>query len=266
MVRQPAVAGQFYPGNRQALVEQMQKLISGSVNKKDVVGAMVPHAGYMYSGRVAGEVYSRLTSSETYVVISPNHTGYGSRFAVSSESWNTPIGEVEVDAELVDLVRKNTDLVEDDPEAHVYEHSVEVQIPFIQTVAPKAKILPLTVQRAGIEQLCEVSGALSTSVKDLQRDVTVIASSDMTHYESRRSASEKDKLAIQKILDLDPEGLIEMVEARNISMCGYVPVAMMLMYSKDMDAGESELIRYTDSGEVTGDTEQVVGYAGIIIF
>ena len=266
MVREPAVSGQFYPGSRQLLLEEMENLIPANEEKIEAIGAVAPHAGYMYSGAVAGEVYARLKPSKTYVVISPNHTGYGSRFACSSEPWSTPLGNVEVDTDLLAAVMKNYALITEDPSAHLYEHSIEVQLPFIQQIAPGARILPLTVQHGSSGQLQEVADAITLAVKGSSRDVTVIASSDMTHYESRRSAEQKDRLAIQRVLELDPEGLMEVVESKNISMCGYIPVALMLLYARNMNASKSELIRYTDSGEVTGDTDQVVGYAGIIVY
>jgi AmmeMemoRadiSam system protein B len=265
MTRQPIVAGQFYPAGKDTLEEQLEDMIPDVSDKTDAMGAVSPHAGYMYSGSTAGEVYARLIPKDTYIIISPNHTGYGSRFSASSEPWSTPLGTVDIDRELLSAIMDETGLLKEDPAAHAFEHSVEVQIPFIQKTAPGAKIIPMTLSFGNIDEYRELAGAVVSGAKKLGRKVMVIASSDMTHYESRVSAAEKDRKAIQKVLDLDPEGLLEVVEKNDISMCGYIPTAIMLMCANKMGAKKAELIKYTDSGEATGDTEQVVGYAGIIV-
>lgn len=266
MTRAPAVAGQFYPGDRRSLLRELEGMVPEVSNKIDAVGAVSPHAGYIYSGPVAGEVYAKLKPRDTYIILSPNHTGYGGRFASSREAWKTPLGEVEVNIRLLDAVMAGTDLVTEDPRAHAFEHSIEVQLPFIQKTSPHAKIVPVTVQSGSFEELEEVAGAIASAVKGVKESVTIISSSDMTHYEHRKRAQEKDKLAIQAVLDLDARGLLRVVENKNISMCGYIPTAIMIMAAKELGAKKGELIRYTDSGEASGDIEQVVGYAGIIVY
>jgi len=266
MVRRPAVAGQFYPGGEKQLLKALDAMIPSRSVKIDAIGAVSPHAGYTYSGHVAGEVYGRIRPKDTYVVLSPNHTGAGARFAASADTWETPLGKIDVDADLLSGIMRNTDLVKTDPAAHISEHSIEVQLPFIQKIAPAARIVPITVQYGDITEYEEVADAIAGSVKDLARDATVIASSDMSHYESRASASGKDKLAIQAVLDLDEEALLDVVEEKDISMCGCIPAAMMIMYAKKQNAKKAELVKYADSGDVTGDTDQVVGYAGIIVY
>jgi len=266
MVREPAVAGQFYAGDKGRLEKDLDDMILQQQEKIDAIGAVSPHAGYMYSGGVAGQVYGRLSPGDVYIILSPNHTGYGARFALSAESWRTPLGEIQVDEKIAASLKDKTELIEENRDAHVYEHSIEVQIPFIQRVSPQAKIVPMTVQFGSLAELQEVAGAIASSIMESGQKAIIIASSDMTHYESRDNASKKDRLAIQKILELDPEGLLNVVEEMDISMCGCIPTAIMLMASKKLGAEKAELVHYTDSGDVTGDTFQVVGYAGIVVY
>jgi len=266
MVRNPVVAGQFYPASKTSLIKELDQMVPDRTEKINAIGAVVPHAGYMYSGAIAGEVYARLKSKSTYVILSPNHTGYGKRFASSSEVWRTPLGNVNVDEELLARMLEGTSLITDDPTAHAFEHSIEVQLPFIQKISPEAEIVPMTVQHGELMELDEVASSISSAIKETARDVTILASSDMTHYESRTSAKEKDELAIERVLDLDAEGLLKVVEKKNISMCGYIPAVIMLMCAKKMNAKKAILVKYADSGDVTGDTIQVVGYAGIVVY
>ncbi len=266
MVRNPAVSGQFYPANKGSLLDDLENMIPDRSDKIDAVGAIVPHAGYIYSGPVAGEVYARLKPRSTYIILSPNHTGYGARFASWSEPWRTPLGVVDVDRDLLAAMMQETGLVTEDPAAHAFEHSIEVQLPFIQKTSPAGKIVPMTIQYGNLSEYQEVADAIVSAAKRAARDVVILASSDMTHYESRKSAKEKDQKAIRAVLALDAEGLLDVVEKNNISMCGYIPAAIMLMCAKKMNAKKAELVRYSDSGDVTGDITQVVGYAGIIVY
>ena len=266
MVRNPVVAGQFYPGSRDELTRELDKMIPVCPDKIGAVGVVVPHAGYVFSGQVAGEVYAKVEPRNTYLILSPNHTGYGSRFAASGEPWETPLGMVDIDKDFLAAVMRRTELVTEDALAHVAEHSIEVQLPFIQRTSPGAKIVPITVQRGDFSELNEVADALVFAAGERENEVLIVASSDMTHYESREDAGKKDEAAIRKVLELDAEGLMEVVEREDITMCGYIPVAIMLMCAKRMNAKKSELVKYSDSGDVTGDTAQVVGYAGIIVY
>lgn len=266
MAREPVVAGQFYPAGRKDLLHALEGMLTEGPDKVDAIGVVSPHAGYMYSGKVAGDVYSRLQPKDTYIIISPNHTGSGGPFAVSLEQWDTPLGRVDIDAGMADSIISGTSLVREDPKAHAFEHSIEVQLPFIQIVSPDARIVPLTVRGGSRAEYAEVAGAIVNAVKGSPGNVLIVASSDMTHYESRSSAREKDMKAIRHVLDIDPEGLLDVVELCNISMCGYIPTAIMLMCARELGATGTDLVKYTDSGEVTGNTEQVVGYAGIIVY
>ncbi|MFH1305047.1 MAG: AmmeMemoRadiSam system protein B [Candidatus Omnitrophota bacterium] len=265
MTREPVVAGQFYPSDREELLNELSGMIPAGLEKTKAIGAVVPHAGYPYSGAVAGAVYARLAAQKTYIILGPNHTGNGECFAACRGLWRTPLGIMGTDEDLLTAIMRNTSHVTEDPAAHLSEHSIEVQLPFIQQTAPGAGIVSLTLREGRIPALQEISAAIVSAIREEDADVVIIASSDMTHYESREAAREKDHAAIQAILDLDGEELVKIVKERNISMCGYIPVAIMLMCAKKMGAKKSELIKYCDSGDVSGDTAQVVGYAGVIV-
>jgi len=265
MIREPVMAGQFYSADRDALLAELKAMVPETEPKIDACGIMVPHAGYVYSGQTAGAVYGGITPKDTYIIFGPNHSGRGSDFAYSSDLWQTPLGELSPDTELFENIMTRTDLIAEDSAAHSFEHSIEVQLPFIQWTAPGAKIVPIAARYGDISDLREIAGAVGSAVKEMSRDVVIVASSDMTHYESREEASRKDKKAIQKILDLDAEGLLEVVEKDNISMCGYISTVIMILTVKELRARKGTLIKYTDSGEVTGDISQVVGYAGIVV-
>lgn len=268
MDRRPFVAGQFYPGKKKELLEELNSLFSACADAKkiDAIGAVVPHAGYIYSGRIAAEVYAKIKPKKTYVILCPNHTSYGARFAVTSEAWLTPLGRVEIDREFLDELISSTELIEEDSTAHLSEHAIEVHLPFIQKTAPVAKIVPICVKSAGFQVLKEAADAITRSVEKRAKEVIIIASSDMTHYECRDVVKAKDNKAIQKILGLDAKGLIEVVEKNNITMCGYVPAAIMLMCVQAIGARKAKLLKYADSGDVTGEIFSVVGYAGIVIY
>ena len=228
MIREPVMAGQFYSADRDDLLAELKAMVPENEPKIDACGIMVPHAGYMYSGQTAGAVYGRINPKNTYVIFGPNHSGRGADFAYSSDLWQTPLGELSPDTELFENIMTHTDLIAEDSAAHSFEHSIEVQLPFIQRTAPGAKIVPITARYGNISDLREIAAAVGSAVKEMPRDVVIVASSDMTHYESREEASRKDKKAIQKILDLDAEGLLEVVEKDNISMCGYISTVIML--------------------------------------
>ncbi|MFH1798165.1 MAG: AmmeMemoRadiSam system protein B, partial [Candidatus Omnitrophota bacterium] len=264
-IREPVAAGGFYKGVKNSLLEELEAMIPAIDDKIGAIGAVCPHAGYIYSGAVAGEVYGRLKSKETYIILGPNHTGYGRRFALSNTRWQTPLGVVNIDEELADAVERETVLVVKDSAAHMFEHSIEVQLPFIQKVAPQAEILPMIIGQGSLSELEEVANAIAGAVKNTGRNVIIIASSDMSHYLPRKMAKIKDRLAIDMVLALNAKGLLRVVEENDISMCGYLPAAVMLMAAKMMGAVKGELIKYSDSGEITGSPSEVVGYAGIIV-
>ncbi|MCK5450614.1 MAG: AmmeMemoRadiSam system protein B [Candidatus Omnitrophica bacterium] len=265
MVRVPAVAGRFYPEDKESLEEELNLMFPTVIEKTKAIGAIVPHAGYMYSGKVAGAVYARLLPKSTYIIISPNHTGVGSRFSLSEDLWQTPMGTVSINRELLDRISDEAGILEVDPTAHAAEHSIEVQLPFLQRISPGFDIVPLTVRIGNVPELKKIAESIAKAINDIEADAMIIASSDMSHYESRETTEYKDKIAIDRILDLDAEGLIKVVEEKNISMCGYIPSAIMLLCAKNLGAKTAELVEYSDSGYVSGETDQVVGYAGVIV-
>ncbi len=266
MIRNPIVAGQFYPGSPSALEAQIEGFIDEQAPKEEVIGLISPHAGYMYSGPVAGAVISRVKFKDTFVIMGPNHTGMGRRFSIMTEgAWRTPLGEVEIDSELGKSILAASSHLQEDEVAHLQEHSIEVQIPFLQYFNRDVKIVPIILAPADGATYKEIGRGIAKAIKDLNKEVVIIASSDMTHYEPQESANRKDKQAIEAILELNEDELLKRVEELRITMCGYAPAVSLITASKDLGAGEAELVKYQTSGDVIGDYSSVVGYAGIII-
>ncbi len=266
MIRQPAVAGQFYPGTAEELRAAIDGLVDKEVVKEEVIGLVSPHAGYIYSGSVAGATISRIKFRDTFIVIGPNHTGRGKPFSIMTEgAWQTPLGEVAIDSELARQIRDDSSHLEEDTAAHQNEHSVEVQIPFLQYFKPDVKIVPIVLASASADVLKEIGREIAGAVSRLKRPVVILASSDMTHYEPQAAAAEKDRQAIGAILDMDEDKLLERVAGLGISMCGYVPVVAMMAAARELGAGTAELVKYQTSGDISGDYGRVVGYAGIIL-
>ena len=260
-MRRPVVAGQFYRGDPEGLRSQLKSCFDVSVPKEEgAKGAVVPHAGYVYSGQVAAHVYAALPTAETYVIIGPNHRGIGSAVALSQETWSTPLGEVEVDKEIVDALSAN---IEVDEIAHQYEHSIEVQLPFLQYRFKDFKIVPICMGLQDENTAREVSIDLANALRG--RDVIVLASSDFTHYEPDKVAREKDHLGIEAILGLDTSKFYSRIYERRISVCGYGPIAVILETTKALGAEKGKLLKYATSGDITGDKSSVVGYAAIAI-
>jgi MEMO1 family protein len=274
-IRQPAVAGRFYPGNAQRLRTEVEMFTTpratagqeADETKIPAVGCVVPHAGYMYSGAVAGAVYRRLKLPRRCVILCPNHTGKGEPLAIMSEgAWHTPLGDVSIDAELAEALKAATALLHEDQEAHRYEHALEVQLPFLQVLKPGIQFVPITVGTGNFEALSAIGSVIGEALAKLPEPALVIASSDMNHYESDSVTRIKDRRAIDQILALDPRGLYDTVREGDISMCGYGPATIMLTAARKTGATKAELIRYATSGDVSGDREMVVGYAGIAVY
>ncbi|MDR4508502.1 MAG: AmmeMemoRadiSam system protein B [Candidatus Brocadiaceae bacterium] len=266
MIRQPAVAGSFYSRDAVQLRSDVKHFLVTVYKKQTVLGIVAPHAGYLYSGRVAGNLYSRITIPDTVVILSPNHTGCGAPYSIwPNGSWRTPLGETEVNEELVNELVSLCDLLEKDQEAHVSEHAAEVQLPFIQQLNPQAKIVVIVLSSGNISDLKQIGICLSQAIKKICPKALVVASSDMSHHESQASANKKDKIAIHEILSLNENNLYEKVHEMHITMCGIYPAVTMLTCSKERGAKNAELVRYETSGDITGDYNHVVGYAGIMI-
>jgi AmmeMemoRadiSam system protein B len=266
MIREPAVAGQFYPGWPDELREMVRYLIGDAVEKVEAIGAVCPHAGYMYSGSVAGAVFARLKLPDTVVLIGPNHRGVGKPFSIMLNGvWRTPLGETSINADLANAISDASRYLESDTLAHRYEHSLEVQVPFLQYLKPGITIVPIVLSHAGIEVYREIGSAIVKACDKSGIDALIVASSDMTHYEPHEKAKSKDKLAIDAILELDADVMVNRLEKYDITMCGYAPVICLITAAREMGARVAELVKYQTSGDTSGDYSSVVGYAGIII-
>jgi len=273
-LRRAQVAGSFYSGTKTALTGEIEGCFThrlgpgrlptlAQVGERKLVGVVCPHAGYMYSGPVAARSYFEVASDgkpDKIVIIGPNHTGAGSGVSMMPEGiWETPFGQVEVDMEMATAISKASDIIDLDDRAHLYEHSIEVQLPFLQYVLKtKFDFVPICMMMQDLETSKEVGKAVGQALKG--RDALIIASSDMTHYESAEAAKRKDHLAIDAILALDDARLQETVESHRISMCGHGPVASMIAASKILNAKTAQLLGYSTSGDITGDNSGVVGY------
>jgi len=270
-VRTPAVAGRFYPGRAEELLREIREYTSPGKTTVEsgriaAIGCVAPHAGYIYSGGVAGAVYSRLEIPERCVILCPNHTGKGRPLAImANTAWQTPLGEVAADADLGARLLLRFPMLQEDSAAHRAEHAIEVQIPFLQAQQPELSIVPIVIGTSDFDVLRGLGEALADVIADRDEKVLIIASSDMNHYESDAVTRVKDHKAIERVLALDARGLWEVVMNEDISMCGFAPTIVMLTAAKLLGATSATLVKYATTGDVSGDYESVVGYAGIIV-
>jgi len=271
MIRQPAVAGQFYSGSVRGLEGEVESCVELDAVKADALGVVSPHAGYMYSGKVAGAVYSRIRMPDTFVILGPNHHGMGADFGIMTEGvWRMPFGEVNVDSTLAEEIFKHSKHLKEDSLSHQREHSLEVQVPFMQFFSKEFQIVPIAMKHyapdAGFLKVCvEIGESIAGVLSGVKSRVTVVASTDFTHYEPQEVAKENDKAALDAIVALDAERLFREVGDRNISMCGYAPVAVTITACKRLGATKAELVKYMTSGDSTGDYSAVVGYGGVVV-
>jgi AmmeMemoRadiSam system protein B len=271
MIRQPAVAGQFYSGSVDGLKKQVESCIEPDAVKEDAIGIVSPHAGYMYSGSVAGAVYSRIKTPDTFIILGPNHHGMGAEFGIMTDGvWRMPFGEVRVDSILAKELFKHSKHLEEDAFSHQREHSLEVQIPFMQYFSEDFQIVPISMRHyapePGFLKVCEeIGGEIAEVVSKVKSRVTMVASTDFTHYEPQRVAELNDRAALDAITSLDAERLFREIRERDISMCGYAPVAVTITACRKLGATKAELVKYMTSGDTTGDYSAVVGYGGVII-
>lgn len=268
-LRRPAVAGHFYPASPRELAAEVRKHLDPSAPKFEALACVLPHAGYTYSGAVAGATVSRLRPRGTVFLLGPNHTGYGMPFSVMPGGvWETPLGRVAVNRELAAGLAEGSEIFSLDETAHLREHSLEVELPFLQETMGRFSIVPVVVGADDPAELKEAGEQIGCQIlkHKLQGCALVAASSDLTHYESRDSAREKDRLAIEAMLEMNADKLLRVVRQKNISMCGVAPVCVMLAAAKMLGAAKAELVKYQTSGDVTGDFSSVVGYAGIIFY
>jgi AmmeMemoRadiSam system protein B len=267
MVRQSVVSGMFYPGDKKALARDLKQLIQYPDSVKRVKGLISPHAGYVYSGSCAGKGFGYVEVPGSVIIIGVNHRGLGHPLAVDGhDHWNTPLGDCPVDIELRERLVSESQVFAIDSQASLEEHSLEVQVPFIQTVNPDAEILPITVASMDFDELMLAGKEIAQCIKDAKKEVLIVASTDMSHYIDAGTADVEDHKAIEKIIALDPKGLYEVVMQRRISMCGVSPTTIMLKAVVELGATKTELIEYTHSGKASGDYNQVVAYLSMVVY
>jgi len=268
MIRPPAVAGKFYPREPAQLREAVDSLLSPALSEKKIAcrACLVPHAGYIYSGQVAADVYGRIEIPPRVILVGPRHFPRGAALAILSEGeWETPLANAPIDHPLAENIASAFPLLREDTVAHASEHSLEVQLPFLQRLVPSFSFVPIVIGPAQWEQLENLGSALAKVIAAELNPVLLIASSDMNHYESDAITRVKDRKAIDAILALDPRRLFDTVRNEDISMCGYAATVAMMKAARELGATRAELIRYATSGEVNGDLGEVVGYAGMVI-
>jgi AmmeMemoRadiSam system protein B len=267
MERSPAVAGLFYPAEpgslRRTVTDHMDESVDGV---QEPVAVMVPHAGYTYSGRTAGRVYGRIAVPANVVLLGPNHTGRGAPAAVwSSGDWHTPLGVVRVNRDAACALAAAHPRLQEDEEAHLQEHALEVQVPFLQMRCPGVSLLPVCLADCGLDELLEMGQALAQVLRRQGGRWLIVISSDMTHFAGREEARRQDRLALDRLEALDPAGLYATVRDHQISMCGVIPAVVGLAAATHLGASGASLVDYSCSGDVTGDNTDVVAYAGMTI-
>lgn len=265
-VREPAVAGYFYPRSPAALSQEVQTYSASAGEKISALACVVPHAGYIYSGHVAGAVYGRLRLPRRFVILCPNHTGHGRPLAIMTDgAWQTPLGQAPIDRDLGEALRRACPLLEEDETAHRGEHAIEVQLPFLQAALPEFSFVPIAVGTARYEPLQALGEAMAGVLRDQSGEVLLVSSSDMNHYEPDDVTRVKDHKAIDRILALDARGLYEVIMQESISMCGFGPTVATLTAARLLGASSAEVVKYATSGDISGDRSAVVGYAGVVI-
>ena len=266
MKRTPVVAGQFYPGTASGLSRAVAGLTREVKEKLPAVAVIVPHAGYIYSGAVAGEVFSSVRIPGRAVVFCPNHTGLGEEAAILSRgSWSMPWGDAPVDGDLARRLTAACTLLREDARAHAREHSLEVQLPFLHRFRPDFRFVPIALGQLSVDECRQIGESVADAVRDDPERPLLVASSDMSHYVPDEVARRKDRLAIDRMVALDPEGLYRVVRAERISMCGVIPAVTVLFAARRLGATRADLVRYATSGDVSRDLDQVVGYAGLAV-
>ena len=267
-IRHPAVAGRFYPRDPKELRDEVHTYLSQTPHQRPVraLGCIAPHAGYMYSGHVAGAVFAGVEIPQTCLVMCPNHTGVGRPLAIVSDgAWETPLGSVPIDSTFAAALKLRCPLLQEDSSAHRSEHAVEVELPFLQTRQPQLRFVPIALGTGQFEALEQLGEAIADVIAAHKDRVLIVASSDMNHYESDAITRVKDHSAIEPILALDARALYDVVTQQHISMCGFGPAVATLTATKKLGATCAELVKYATSGDVSGDRNLVVGYAGIIV-
>jgi AmmeMemoRadiSam system protein B len=269
-IRQPAVAGRFYPRDRETLLKDVRMYLArdspGDNVSASALGCMAPHAGYVYSGAVAGAVFARAEIPQRCIVVGPNHTGKGRPLAIMSEgAWETPLGSVHIDSALANALKQAFPLLTEDSDAHSSEHAIEVELPFLQTSRPGFTFVPIGLGTEQFEILEKLGVAVAEVIKQQGGNVLIVASSDMNHYENDAVTRAKDHMAIERMLARDARGMFDVVKKEQISMCGMGPAVVMITATNQLGARSANLISYATSADVSGDLGRVVGYAGMIV-
>jgi AmmeMemoRadiSam system protein B len=269
ILRHPAVAGRFYPGDPDDLRAEVSVYLSQASSTQAplrALGCIAPHAGYMFSGHVAGAVFACIEVPKRCIVLCPNHTGMGRALAIMSEgAWQTPLGDVPIDTELAGTLKRTFPALNEDSAAHRAEHAAEVELPFMLLRQPELTFVPIALGTIDYEILEQMGKALADVIAAQHDPILIVASSDMNHYESDALTRVKDHRAIERILNLDPRGLFDVVTQQNISMCGLGPAVAMLTAARQLGAKSAELVKYATSGDISGDRNLVVGYAGVVV-
>jgi AmmeMemoRadiSam system protein B len=266
MLRLPAVAGQFYPGNPKELISVVKKYATPNEPRQQVKvrACLVPHAGYMYSGCVAGAVFARISLPKKILILGVRHFPGGEDLAILSEgAWRTPLGDAPIDSALANQFRAACPTLQEDRVAHSREHSLEVQLPFLQVLDPQFSFVPIAVGSLEYEELVEAGQAIANVLANSSDEILIVTSSDMNHYEDDDTTRAKDRQAIDCLLHFDPRALYVTCRAQNITMCGLGPAIVMLTAMNALGVQHAELVRYGTSGDISGNRDAVVGYAGL---
>jgi len=278
-IRKPTVSGSFYNSDSISLKKQIEncflhKIGPGKIpvtsTKKagNIIGLISPHAGYIYSGPVAANGFYEIALNgrpDTIIILGPNHRGFGANVSIMIKGkWETPLGKLEIDTDIAKNILEKSKIMEEDKRAHQYEHSIEVQLPFLQYIYDNnIKIIPISMTRQDIETDIDIAKSISSAV--INRNILIIASSDFTHYETQEYAENIDKQAINAIINFDPKKLYSMIYKENLTMCGPGPITVMIISCKALGAKKAKLLKYATSGDITGIYNQVVGYASLIV-
>jgi len=266
MIREPVVSGKFYPSNPEKIKQSIDDFHIEVSSKTSARGIILPHAGYMYSGKVAATTVAKVSPRKTLLILGPNHTGYGKDFALYAQgAWKVPGGALGIDEMLAQKILSGGSTIQEDTVAHQYEHSIEVELPILRHYFGDFLFVPVACHAASSEAYRAAANQLTKALKSYKEDVLLVASTDMTHYEPEVSARKKDRDALDCITALDPDALIARVRKENITMCGLAPVSVLLMVLKDLGAHKAQVVLYQTSGDSSGDFDAVVGYAGVII-
>jgi AmmeMemoRadiSam system protein B len=268
MLRLPAVSGRFYPSNPAELTALVRQYTASDQTTTPLraKACLVPHAGYVYSGHVAGAVYARLEIQNRILILGVRHSPHGANAAIlSSGAWRTPLGEALIDEPLAQALRAACPLLREDSVAHSSEHSLEVQIPFLQTLQPDFTFVPVALGAVRFEDLVTVGEAIGRVLAASSDEILLLTTSDLNHYENDATTRVKDRKAIDQILALDARGLYDTCRHEAISMCGLGPTVAMLTALQSLGTTRPELVRYATSGDVSGDLRTVVGYAGMLL-